>query len=133
MLVIDNAGYFPTTFWGSNFWTNGYWGDTRSSVPQVSIGGCACRLNDIWDGKCVCGHGKMSGPVINGSPDVFINSLPAARITDATKGNCNHIGSISSGSPNVFINSLNSARIGDSTKKCTEGKLITGSPNVNVN
>ncbi len=69
----------------------------------------------------------VGGPILEGSPNVFINGMPAARVSDAAL--C--VGStdkISSGSSTVFINGKPAARMGDS---CAHGgKIIIGSSNV---
>ncbi|MCF6251777.1 MAG: PAAR domain-containing protein [Methylococcaceae bacterium] len=69
----------------------------------------------------------VGGPILEGSPDVFINDLPAARVGDAEL--CvGPTDKISSGSPSVFINWKPAARMGDS---CAHGGKITiGSSNV---
>jgi uncharacterized Zn-binding protein involved in type VI secretion len=53
------------------------------------------------------------GVVTEGSSDVFINGRPAARLGDRT--NC---GVIVRGSGNVFINGKPMARVGDNTSGC---------------
>lgn len=52
-----------------------------------------------------------------GSPDVFIDSLPAHRVGDAWLPHCFqicHTGNLSQGSPTVMTNGLAQGRIGDS-------------------
>lgn len=81
-----------------------------------------------------------SGYVIaSGSPDVFINGRPAARVGDpstshlqpGSDGCTNHVSAIIGGSPNVFVNNLPLARVGDPLSACT--KVAVGSPNVRAN
>ena len=69
----------------------------------------------------------VGGPILEGSTDVFINGLPAARVGDAAL--CvGPADKISSGSATVFINGKPAARMGDS---CAHGgKIIIGSSNV---
>ena len=69
----------------------------------------------------------VGGPVAQGSPDVFIGSIPAARVGD--KLVC--VGppdTIVQGSSSVFINGKPSARLGDSTAH--GGVLVAGNPTV---
>ncbi|SIR53276.1 PAAR domain-containing protein [Acidiphilium angustum] len=64
----------------------------------------------------------VGGPIISGSPNVFIGGLPAARVTD--KLTC--VGppdTIVMGSPTVLINGLMAARMGDQT---AHGGVIAG-------
>lgn len=69
----------------------------------------------------------VGGPILEGSTDVLINGLPAARVGDAAL--CvGPADKISSGSSTVFINGKPAARMGDS---CAHGgKIIIGSSNV---
>lgn len=69
----------------------------------------------------------VGGPVVQGSPNVFIGSLPAARVGD--KLVC--VGppdTIAQGSSSVLINGKPAARLGDSTAH--GGKIIIGNPTV---
>lgn len=69
----------------------------------------------------------VGGPVIQGSPNVFINNLPAARVGDVAF--CNGPpDTIMEGSPTVFINGRPAARMGDKT--IHGGLIVGGSPNV---
>lgn len=81
--------------------------------------------------------GSTPGNINSGSPNVFTNGLPAARITDTsgewTVPDCTTgTGVIISGSGNVFINGLKAARKGDTVDPHTDvnGVITTGSPNV---
>ena len=82
-----------------------------------------------------------------GSGDVFINNLPAARLTDLTMGHSlpGHTFyppiHIDSGSGSVFINNLPAARVGDTHAEhcdtpghpgsdCHTGTIVTGSGDV---
>ena len=64
--------------------------------------------------------GAPSGEIGQGSPTVFINSLPAGRVTDAETCDA---GKVAQGSATVFINGLPAARVGD---KVTCGAVIVG-------
>ena len=69
----------------------------------------------------------VGGPVIQGSPDVFIGGLPAARVGDSLI--C--IGppdKIKQGSASVFINGKAAARMGDPTEH--GGVIVMGNPTV---
>lgn len=78
-----------------------------------------------------------SGYVIaSGSPDVFVNGLPVARVGDPSishlgSGCVNHTSTIIVGSPNVFVNGRPLARVGDALSACTQ--IAQGSPDVKVN
>ena len=94
----------------------------------------AARKGDIAKGHdCF-----PDSPVIEGSPDVFINGQPAARKGDAvashscTCGNgCGtHCRSISEGAPTVFINGKPAATVSHGID--CGGMLISGSGNVNI-
>jgi uncharacterized Zn-binding protein involved in type VI secretion len=83
-----------------------------------------------------CPH-TVTGPIIMGSPNVFINALPAARKTDmgiATACCGPNTYEIKVGSATVFINGKAAARKDDMTMHCNTGtgKVITGSPTVNI-
>lgn len=72
------------------------------------------------------------GLVNMGSPNTFINSRAAARLSD-TSGCPHGPGNIVAASTNTFINSLGAARLGDCTLcPITLGVLISGSHNVNI-
>jgi uncharacterized Zn-binding protein involved in type VI secretion len=64
--------------------------------------------------------GAPSGEISQGSPNVFINGLPAARATDLESCDA---GKIAQGSATVFINGLHAARMGD---KVSCGAVIVG-------
>lgn len=70
-----------------------------------------------------------------GSPNVFVNSIPWSRQTDLNTvhllpaGVCPpHTAPITKGSSTVFVNSLGAGRIGDAITGCTA--VAEGSPNV---
>lgn len=73
-------------------------------------------------------------PANSGSPNVFINGIPAIRLNDSweTHGACPlhspHSGSSSSGSSTVFCNGKPLCRVGDSIS-CGD-TMAEGSPNV---
>ncbi len=71
--------------------------------------------------------GAASGMVAQGSPDVQVNGLAAARAGDAET--CDH-GVIAQGSNSVLVNGRPFARVGD--KISCGGAILSGSPNVFV-
>jgi uncharacterized Zn-binding protein involved in type VI secretion len=83
----------------------------------------AARITDMH--TCPESDGPVphvGGPILTGSPNVFIGGLPAARVTD--KVTC--VGPadvIVGGSPTVLINGLPAARMGDQT---AHGGVIVG-------
>ena len=88
------------------------------------------RLGDTGSG-----HGSFPPTnVIAGSPNVFVNGRPAARLGDplASHGSPSpsppHSRAIAAGSGSVFINGKPAARIGDAIN--CGGNLISGSGNV---
>lgn len=81
--------------------------------------------------------GTVNGTVKSGSPNVFINGSPAARVGDKvsekTSPNCTSgTGVIVSGSKKVFINGKPAARMSDSINEHTDrgGTITGGSSNV---
>lgn len=66
-----------------------------------------------------------SGQVAQGSPNVFINGLPAARASDAETCDA---GVVAQGSASVFINGLPAARLTDKTS--CGGQIVDASRNV---
>lgn len=95
------------------------------------------RLTDIWSGICCCHSDptciSMAGPIVTGSPNTNSGGLAQARLSDMTIGYCGHVGAIVTGSLNCNANGLAKARIGDQVSGCNIGKIVTGSPNHNVN
>lgn len=84
-----------------------------------------------------CPH-VASGPAIEGSNDVFINSLNAVRKGDrGIHAVCCQKNTYvaDAGSNNVYVNGKPLVRMNDATKHCdqTSGKFITGSPTVSCN
>lgn len=81
----------------------------------------------------VCtGHGCFpSRPSVQGSPNVFTNTLETHRETDAWAvhccGSC-HGGNLASGSSTVYVNGLQMGRIGDPVD--CGSTVAQGSPNV---
>ena len=95
------------------------------------------REGDIHSGICshgapCCPHG-VSGPIVQGSPNVNANGIPVARLNDAITHSCPHCGTghVSSASGTVFANKIGVARLGDSvTYPGGGGTIVSASPNV---
>lgn len=74
--------------------------------------------------------------IAQGSADVFVNGLPAARVGDSStlhkkpggRKCVPHISTIISGSSSVFVNGRPVARVGDPLGDCTT--IAQGSPSV---
>jgi uncharacterized Zn-binding protein involved in type VI secretion len=75
----------------------------------------------------------MVGVIITASPNVTIDNLGQARVTDILIGGCGHVGIIVSGSPNVQVNNLSVARVGDPVVGCLIMTIATGSSTVTTN
>lgn len=102
----------------------------------------AARVSDLSKadphphGCPACPHPTV-GPIIQGSPTVFINSLPAARLKDpGVHAACcgPNMYKTDKGSGSVYVNSKAACRKDDATKHCSvgSGKIIKGSSNVNI-
>lgn len=82
-----------------------------------------------------CPHPGV-GPIVQGSPDVSINSRPAARKDDIGMHTacCGpNMYKINAGSATVYVNGKPLARMQDDTKHCGgDGHVIEGSPDVNI-
>ena len=94
-------------------------------MPQLA------RVTDEHRG--ICNHGapccphSVVGAIVEGSPDVFVNGLQAARLDDRVEHNCPHCGTghISSASGSVFANGIPVARLGDAVTYPGGGGTIT--------
>jgi uncharacterized Zn-binding protein involved in type VI secretion len=104
-------------------------------MNAVRLGDLAMVVGDSH-GCPGCPH-VCIGPTIDGSNDVFINSLNAIRKGDpGIHAACcgPNTFNTNEGSPNVFVNGKPLVRLNDETKHCGgTGHTITGSPNVFVN
>ncbi|MCA9516225.1 MAG: hypothetical protein KC635_14880 [Myxococcales bacterium] len=82
-----------------------------------------------------CPH-AVTGPGVSGSPNVFVNALPALRVGDpGIHAACcgPNTWEAVEGAPSVFMNGKKAHRKGDGTKHCGgDGELVVGSPNVFV-
>lgn len=75
-------------------------------------------------------YDSAGGQILAGSPNVFVNGLPVARIGDGVQGHGlgEHAGpTMMAGSPNVFVNGIALCREGDSAS-C--GHTASGSSDV---
>lgn len=91
----------------------------------------SARLGDNCTGHDAC----PPRPIVEASPNVFINGKRAARLGDMLAAHgCpihpSHTGYISTGSATVFINGKKAARIGDAVS--CGGAIAEGSSNVFV-
>ncbi|GFO58412.1 type VI secretion protein [Geomonas silvestris] len=91
--------------------------------PAARVGDAhSCPMKEI-----TVAHG--GGPILEGSPNVFIGGMPAARVGD--KVHCNGpVDMIVEGEPSVFINGRPAARMGDKTAH--GGVIVAGCPTVFV-
>ncbi len=99
----------------------------------------ACRLGDKANcpidahGCVACPH-NVTGPVVQGSPDVGGNSRPVGRKGDmGIHGICcgPNTYTIAAGAPTTLINKYPAARQGDRTSHCGGiGRVTTGSGSV---
>jgi uncharacterized Zn-binding protein involved in type VI secretion len=71
--------------------------------------------------------GTHGGAIITGSPDVFVNNIPVARVTDTYACPIHGPNPIIKGSTRLFANNLEVARIGDPT--ACGATIASGSPN----
>lgn len=82
-----------------------------------------------------CSH-PVTGPAVAGSPNVYVNNAAALRVGDpGVHAACcgSNTWNAKEGAPTVFINGKAAYRKGDPSKHCGGmGKLIEGSPNVNI-
>ena len=97
------------------------------------------RVTDTHVGVCChgapcCPH-NVVGSIVEGSPDVYANSLKVARLNDKVIHDCPHCGTgwISTASGTVRANGIGVARLGDSvTYPGGGGTIVTASNNVNA-
>lgn len=104
-----------------------------------------CRISDPVQGVCV--HGcpaephAVYGNAMSGSPDVYVNTLPAFRLGDkGIHAACCYMNMWSAfmGSMTVYINGRAAIRQGDMSWHCDGpgyggvGTLQAGSPNVST-
>ena len=80
-----------------------------------------------------CPH-TCVGPLVAGSPDVFVNAFPAMRLGDMGihAACCSaNLWFTHAGSGTVFINDLKAVRKGDATNHCGgSGEVVAGSSDV---
>lgn len=104
-------------------------------MAQASRVGDNANCPSDTHGNLCCPH-NVTGPAIQGSPNVFINGLPALRQGDPGihRTCCGpNTWKCSGGSSTVFINGLPAVRKGDQTIHCGGiGKMVEGSSNVNI-
>lgn len=93
------------------------------------------RIGDRTQGTCFHpSHPPLDigGTIITGSPNVFTNNIPTARLGDLVETDCGHIGKIITGSTVDITNELLTARIGDviDTDAPYKAVIVTGSTDV---
>ncbi|WP_076069925.1 PAAR domain-containing protein [Sphingomonas montana] len=90
------------------------------AVNAVVGGALMGMAEDAGEALGSSSMGAPSGAISQGSPDVLINRLPAARVTDAESCDA---GKVAQGSASVFVNRRPAGRVGD---KVTCGAVIVG-------
>ncbi|MEN6320456.1 MAG: PAAR domain-containing protein [Syntrophaceae bacterium] len=105
------------------------------ALKQQGRLGDLSRANSDAHGCPACPH-TVTGPAILGSPNVFVDGMPALRKTDlGMHAACcgPNMWTANAGSSVVFINGLAAHRKGDQDQHCGgTGELINGSPSVYV-
>lgn len=100
--------------------------------PQSRVSDLA-KVSGDAHGCPACPH-TCVGPAIAGSPNVFVNNLPALRLKDpGVHAACcgPNMWMTNAGSGTVFINGKKAVRKDDATKHCgNSGKMIKGSDDV---
>src|SRR2546425_8565424 len=100
-------------------------------MPSAARLGDKAQVDADAHGCPACPHPAV-GPIVTGSPDVFVNSKPAARQDDlGIHAVCcgPNTFTIQRGSPTVYVNGKPFARMNDQTKHCgASGPIIEGSP-----
>jgi uncharacterized Zn-binding protein involved in type VI secretion len=104
-------------------------------MPSAARLGDKAQVDADAHGCPACPHPAV-GPIVTGSPDVFVNGKPAARQDDlGIHAVCcgPNTFTIQRGSPTVYVNGKPFARMNDQTKHCgASGPIIEGSPDVNI-
>ena len=100
-----------------------------------------CRIGDKSQvpadahGCPACPH-PCIGPLVTGSPSVYVNGKPVTRVSDmGVHAACcgPNLYTAVEGSGTVFVNHLPVHRLGDQDQHCGGmGRMIEGSPNVNA-
>ena len=102
-------------------------------MPAAARLGDKAQVDADAHGCPGCPHPGI-GPIVTGSPDVFVNKKPSARQDDlgvhAVCCGPNNF-TIVKGSPTVYVNGKPMARMNDKTKHCGgSGPITEGSPDV---
>lgn len=90
------------------------------------------RVGDTIEGNCIV-HGHVTGTIITGSSNLFINGIAVARVGDTCQGSCGHTCTIKTGNSNIINGSKAVARLGDETEGYIIGVITSASPNVRTN
>ena len=93
------------------------------------------RIGDTFKAVCCCHKNckNVSGVIITGSPNVFVNGIGVAFCTSIGKATCGHTTVVVSCSPNVIVNGKGIARLSDVVNGCPKGVIVSCSPNVFAN
>ncbi len=104
-------------------------------MPEMGRLGDKSEAKKDAHGCPACPH-NVNGPAVQGSPDVFVNNMPALRIGDKgihTACCGPNIWAAAEGSGTVFINNIPAHRKGDKDIHCGgDGELTEGSADVEV-
>jgi uncharacterized Zn-binding protein involved in type VI secretion len=92
-------------------------------VASLSI----CRIGDMATGWCSICNRTVTGRIITGSPNVYVQGKPVARKGDLVMPGCGHgAGRIVRVSPNIRANGLGVARVNDTFHGTYTGRLLGG-------
>lgn len=90
--------------------------------------------NPVDDHGAPCCPHNVTGPAVDGSPNVFVHGEKALRIGDpGVHSTCCDANTwkAAEGSGTVFVNGIPFTRLGDGTSHCGgPGKMVTGSESV---
>ena len=92
---------------------------SASTTGDIGVGICCCHD----DPKCI----PMTGLIVSGSTDTYIENMSAARTGDIVVGICGHVGILIGGSSNIVIdNNRYKIGVGDTFVGCFNGIIVTG-------
>ena len=90
---------------------------SASTTGDIGVGICCCHDD--------CIH--MTGLIVSGSADTYIENISAARTGDIVVGICGHVGILIGGSSNIVIDSNRyKIGVGDIFVGCFNGIIVTG-------
>ena len=91
---------------------------SASTIGDIGIGICCCHD----DPKCI----PMTGLIVTGSSDAYIENVSVARTGDIVVGICGHVGILVGGASNILINNRHKIGVGDIFVGCFTGTIVTG-------